>query len=268
MAHPVDLLVDRGFFLDEGVGARHIGFRLVIIVVGDEIFHRIVGEEVLELRIELRGQRLVRRENDSRALRRLNYLGHGEGLAGAGDAEQDLAALAGIDAFHEVVDGRRLVACGLIVRGHADGNAAFGLRRPGRAVRRPQLAVLEQRIAALDQLRQRVHRCGDGARREVGGILQRYVHTGDRIEAGGGAGFRIARCADGNTARGLGGRGVLGRLRGGLLRVLARFDLDLLAVLARLRGDFALGFHGGCLRFRLKLLHPIGDAAAERRTFE
>ncbi len=45
MAHAVDLLVDRGFLLDIGVGARHIGFRLVVIVIGDEILDRIVGKE-------------------------------------------------------------------------------------------------------------------------------------------------------------------------------------------------------------------------------
>ncbi len=44
VAHPVDLLVDRGFLLDIGVGARHIGFRLVIIVIGDEIFDGVVRE--------------------------------------------------------------------------------------------------------------------------------------------------------------------------------------------------------------------------------
>src|SRR6202035_108126 len=33
MTHAIDLLVDRAFFLDIGVSARHIGFGLVIIVV-------------------------------------------------------------------------------------------------------------------------------------------------------------------------------------------------------------------------------------------
>ena len=56
MAHPVDLLVDRAFLLDEGVGARHIGFRLVIIVIGHEIFHGVVREKVLELAVKLRRQ--------------------------------------------------------------------------------------------------------------------------------------------------------------------------------------------------------------------
>lgn len=49
MAHAVDLLVGGGFLLDIGIRAGHIGFGLVIIVVGNEIFHRIVGKEALEL---------------------------------------------------------------------------------------------------------------------------------------------------------------------------------------------------------------------------
>ena len=95
VAHAVDLLVDVGFLLDIGVGARDVGLGLVIVVVGDEILDRVVGEEALELAIELRGQRLVGREDQRRALGRLDHLGHGEGLARAGDAEQHLVALSG-----------------------------------------------------------------------------------------------------------------------------------------------------------------------------
>ena len=108
MAHPVDLLVDRGFLLDERIGARHIGFRLVVIVVGDEIFHRIVGEEGLHLAIELGGQRLVGREDDGGALGFLNDLRGGEGLARTGDAEQHLRAVIILEAF----DTRSAIAVG------------------------------------------------------------------------------------------------------------------------------------------------------------
>jgi hypothetical protein len=51
VAHPVDLLVDLGFLLDEGVGARDVGLGLVVVVVGDEILHRVLGEEALELAV-------------------------------------------------------------------------------------------------------------------------------------------------------------------------------------------------------------------------
>jgi hypothetical protein len=44
----------------------------------------------------------------------LDDLGHGEGLAGAGDAEQDLMLFSGAEALHELVDGAGLVALGLV----------------------------------------------------------------------------------------------------------------------------------------------------------
>ena len=110
VAHAVDLLVDRGFLLDVGVRARHIGFGLVVVVIGDEVFDGVVGEEALELAVELRRQRLVGREDQRRALRRLDDLGHGEGLAGAGDAEQHLVALVPVDAVDQLRDRGRLVA--------------------------------------------------------------------------------------------------------------------------------------------------------------
>ena len=56
------------FLLDVGVGARHVGLGLVVVVVGDEVLDRVVGEEALELAVELGGQRLVGREDQRRAL--------------------------------------------------------------------------------------------------------------------------------------------------------------------------------------------------------
>ena len=54
--HAVDLLVDRGILLDIGVGARDIGFRLVVVVIRHEIFDGVVGKERPELAVELRRQ--------------------------------------------------------------------------------------------------------------------------------------------------------------------------------------------------------------------
>ncbi len=114
MAHAVDLLVDGGFLLDIGVRARHVGLGLVVVVVGDEVFHGVVGEEALELAVELRRQRLVGREDQGRALGGGDDLGHREGLAGAGDAEQHLVAVLVLDAFDELLDGGGLVALRLV----------------------------------------------------------------------------------------------------------------------------------------------------------
>ncbi len=61
VAHAVDLLVDGRILLDIGIGPRHIGLGLVVVVIADKIFDGVVGKKALELAIELRGQRLVRR---------------------------------------------------------------------------------------------------------------------------------------------------------------------------------------------------------------
>ena len=127
VAHPVNGLVDGGFLLDIEIGARHIGFGLVVIVIGHEILHRVLGEEGFELAIELCGERLVGGEDQGRALGRLDDLGHGEGLAGAGRAEQDLVALARADAFDEFGDRGALVARGLVFGMHLEPLAALQL---------------------------------------------------------------------------------------------------------------------------------------------
>ena len=165
MAHAVDLLVDRGILLDVGVGPRHVGLGLVVVVVRDEIFHRVVGEETPELAIELRGQRLVRRQDDGGALRGLDHLGHGVGLAGAGDAEQHLRAVVALDALDQFGDRGRLVALRLVFRLDDEAHAAFGFLRARRAVRRPDLDLavlaLELGPAVADQRVQRIRGGGD-----------------------------------------------------------------------------------------------------------
>ena len=85
MAQPVDLLVDAGVLLNEGVRVGDICLRLIIVVVGDEILDSIVREKLLELRTELGGQRFVVRQHQRRTLHPFDDLGHGEGLAAAGD---------------------------------------------------------------------------------------------------------------------------------------------------------------------------------------
>ena len=151
MAHAVDLLVDRGFLLDIGVGARDVGLGLVVVVVRDEILDRVVGKEALELAIELRRQRLVRREDQRRALRRLDHLRHREGFAGAGDAEQHLLAVVALHALDQFGDRGRLVALRLEVGLDDEALAAFGFLRTRRPVRRPGDRVAEFGAAFAQQ---------------------------------------------------------------------------------------------------------------------
>ncbi len=123
-AQLVELVVDRGFFFDVGVAGGDVGFGLVVIVVADEVFDGVLREERLELVEELRGQRFIVREDDGRAVGGLDHLGHGEGFAGAGDAEQDLVAVAVVHAADELGDGLGLVAAGFVVAGKLEFHGA------------------------------------------------------------------------------------------------------------------------------------------------
>ncbi len=135
VAHAVDLFVYGRILLDIGVGARDIGFRLVVVVIRDEILHRVLGEEVLHLRVQLGRERLVRRQDQGRALHLVDHLRHGEGLARAGDAEQHLVALRrgrsafAAEALDQLDDRLRLVAGGLVVGHQLETPPALALFR-------------------------------------------------------------------------------------------------------------------------------------------
>ena len=87
VAQTIDLFVNGRVFFHKRVGARHIGFRLVIVVIGHEVFHGIVRKKVADFAKQLRGQGLVWGQDQSRAAGLSDDVGHGEGLAGTGDPQ-------------------------------------------------------------------------------------------------------------------------------------------------------------------------------------
>ena len=129
------LIVD--FLLDIRVRGRHVGLGLVVVVVGDEIFDRIVREEPLELLIELGGERLVVRHHQRRPVGARDGLGHREGLARARHAEQHLVLVAALEALRQLGDRPRLIAAELEVGDQFEsivpgGHGWMGCRRHGR----------------------------------------------------------------------------------------------------------------------------------------
>jgi len=70
--------------------------------------------------VELGGEGLVVREDEGGALGLLDNLGHGEGLAGAGDTEEDLIFFAVGEAGDEFGDGAGLVSLGLVGGGELE----------------------------------------------------------------------------------------------------------------------------------------------------
>ena len=112
VAQPVDLVVDGRVLLDIGVRRGDVRLGLVVVVVGDEVLHPVVGEELLELGGQLGGQRLVGLDDQGGPLDRLDGPGDGGRLAGSGDAQQRLVAVAALEPGHQAGDGLGLVAGG------------------------------------------------------------------------------------------------------------------------------------------------------------
>ena len=112
---PFDFVVDRGVLLDERVRLRHIGFRLIIVVVGDEVLDRVVGQQLSELVGQLRGQSLVRRHDQRRSLHLLDEPCRRRRLARTGGAEEDDVPLPCIESFGDLLDRRRLVTGGRVL---------------------------------------------------------------------------------------------------------------------------------------------------------
>ena len=92
----------------------NVRFRLEVVVIADEVFHRVVREERLEFLIELGGERLVVREDERRLADILDDVCHRECLAGTGHAEKRLELFAVLEAFGQFFDGFGLVASGTV----------------------------------------------------------------------------------------------------------------------------------------------------------
>ena len=83
---------------------------MVVVVVRNEILDRILRKELAKLGIQLGRQRLIRRQYQRRAAAAGNHIGHGVGLARARDTQQRLVRQAVVQPFHQLGDGRWLIA--------------------------------------------------------------------------------------------------------------------------------------------------------------
>ena len=59
VAEAVDFFVNRGIFFDVGVATGNVGFRLIIIKVGDGVVDLVFREELTKLGIKLGGKVLL-----------------------------------------------------------------------------------------------------------------------------------------------------------------------------------------------------------------
>ncbi len=110
MAKPLDLVVYAHVLLDEGIRVRDIRLGLIIVVIGNEILHGIVGEKLPELAAELRGKSLVMRQHQRGPLQALYHLCHGISFSRARHAKQRLLGKSHFNSARQLFDSLRLVS--------------------------------------------------------------------------------------------------------------------------------------------------------------
>jgi hypothetical protein len=96
------------------------GLGLVVIEVGNEVFHRVVREEIFELRVELGGERFVVAHDQRRAVLPRDKIRHGKCFARTRDTEKRLVLVARGDGFRKFFNRLRLIAHGPIVAGELE----------------------------------------------------------------------------------------------------------------------------------------------------
>jgi len=109
MTEFIYFLIDFRFLFYIEVPVRDISFRLVVVVIADEIFDGIVREKFLEFLVKLGGEGLVVADNERWFLNAFDDIGHCEGLAAAGDAQQGLMTVTFIQTFDQFINRLRLV---------------------------------------------------------------------------------------------------------------------------------------------------------------
>ncbi|MNC11450.1 hypothetical protein D3C75_591490 [compost metagenome] len=93
MAQLIYLFINAGIFLDVSVGGGNVGFRLIVIVVTDEVIDGIAWKKLLELTGQLCSKRLVVRNNQCRTVKLGYHLCNGKGLACTRCSQQRLVSL-------------------------------------------------------------------------------------------------------------------------------------------------------------------------------
>ena len=110
VAQTVDFLVDGGILLDISICVGDIGFRLIVIVIGNEIFYRIIREKFPKFGAKLRRQGLVMGQHQRRSVQFFNNRCHGEGFAGTGNTQKRLFPKTPVDTVYQSLNGLGLIA--------------------------------------------------------------------------------------------------------------------------------------------------------------
>ena len=124
VTQPLDLLVEAGVLLDEGVRLRDVRLGLVIVVVRDEVLDGIVREEGAQLLGELGRQGFVGLHDEHRPLQLFRQPCHRGRLASTGGTQQNDVLLTALDPLLQLCNGLRLVARRLELADDVEGRNA------------------------------------------------------------------------------------------------------------------------------------------------
>ena len=113
MAKPFHILVDGGVFFDIGISLRDVRFRLVVIVVGNEVLNCVIRQEGAEFVGQLCCQCLVRSHDQGGALHLFDEPGSGSRFSGTRCPHQHRVPIATVNSASEFCNCGRLVAGGL-----------------------------------------------------------------------------------------------------------------------------------------------------------
>ena len=116
MAQTLDLVVDGAVLFDEGVSMGDVSLRLIVVVIGDEILHRVFWEKFLEFAAKLGGQGLVVGKDKGGPVQPGNDVCHSKGLARAGNAKQHLLVYPVFYSHDQTVYGLGLVSGRSVIR--------------------------------------------------------------------------------------------------------------------------------------------------------
>ena len=106
----INLFIYRGVLFNVSVCYRQVGFRLVIVVIADKIFHCIMGEKLFEFTVKLGSQSFVVGHDQCWPLYFLDHIGHGVGFPGSGHSQKGLVFFAAVQTTNQFGDGLGLIA--------------------------------------------------------------------------------------------------------------------------------------------------------------
>ena len=109
VTHFFNLLINLRILLYICIGGRHIGFRLIIIVIADKVFHCIFRKKLLKLTVQLRRQRFIVGNDQRRPIGFRNDIGHGKGFTRTGHTQHNLLGQARIQPIYQLSNGLGLI---------------------------------------------------------------------------------------------------------------------------------------------------------------